>query len=108
MADLEFDSIAGDTLVCPTCKARQEWSDTCRRCRSDLSLLRQMAGAFCASYHRALEALRDDRIAGALVESEAAYTLCPTPRSARLLAVCRLLAGDAAGAMVAARAACDE
>ena len=32
--------IAPDQVRCPTCRALQEWSDTCRRCRSDLSLLR--------------------------------------------------------------------
>ena len=29
-------------MRCPTCRAEQEWSDNCRRCRCDLQLLREV------------------------------------------------------------------
>ena len=43
---------------CPTCRALQEWSDACRRCRSDLRLLRASAAAYERSRRACLEAVR--------------------------------------------------
>ncbi len=35
------DGSPDDNFVCPVCRAAQAWSDSCRRCRCDLGLLRR-------------------------------------------------------------------
>ena len=81
-------------VCCPVCRARQEWSDTCRRCRCDLSLLRRTAEACAASRRLLLAQLDAGRWPAALAAARRYHALCPTPDSTRLLAIASLLAGD--------------
>jgi hypothetical protein len=83
---------------CPACKAQQEWSATCRRCKADLTLLCEAAAGALDLHRRALCALRAGDIDEALRCARRGYAVCPDAPAARLLAVCRLLAGDFAGA----------
>jgi len=85
------DRTTDQRMRCPTCRARQTWSDTCRRCKCDLSLLRGAADASRAHRRRCLLLLRAGRHAEALRQAQRAYALAPDPPSARLLAVCHLL-----------------
>lgn len=102
------DRTADRPLRCPTCGARQAWSDTCRRCTCDLSLLRRVAEAADARRCRALLLLREGRAAEALRHAQRAYALRPEPRFARLVAVCYLHCGNWIMAAAMARFAGDQ
>lgn len=91
MSEVPADSLSAETLRCPTCGAVQEWSDTCRRCRCDLSLLRAAAEAAAVCRRRCLAALRRQCPEAALQHARRLYALDAGPSSARLLAVCLLL-----------------
>ncbi len=82
--------IAPDQVRCPTCRALQEWSDTCRRCRSDLSLLR----AACSTHldHRRNCILQLDAACPDLALGHAlrCHEIDPGPDSLRLLALCAM------------------
>lgn len=93
-----------DSVVCPTCRARQEWSDTCRRCRSDLRLLRGCARAYDESRIGCLLALRAGRVEDALRHARACLSLRSDAESLKLVAVCALAGGDWTTALAAGRA----
>lgn len=82
------------TLGCPTCGTEQEWSDTCRRCRCDLTLLRAVEKVRREHRRRCLLLLRAGRLTEALQQARRGYALCADQRSARLLAVCHLVCGN--------------
>ncbi len=92
-----------DQVRCPTCGARQTWSDACRRCKCDLTFLRAAAEAARRHRRRCLLLLRAGRHGEALRQAQRLVALAPDPRSARLLAVCSLLCGHWTGALAAAR-----
>jgi tetratricopeptide (TPR) repeat protein len=94
-----------EELRCPTCGARQVWSDTCRRCKSDLRLLRSALEAYEAHRRRGLLALDAGRLDEALHHAQRCHELRPGPDSHRLLAVCQLLRGEYAQALELASAA---
>lgn len=90
-------------MRCPTCRAEQEWSDTCRRCKTDLRLLRSMDEA-CRNIRAAvLRHLRDGRHADALHTAQHLSLLSRDDATARLLAVCYLLCGQPERALRVAR-----
>ncbi len=93
---------------CPTCNARQDWSDACRRCQCDLTFLRSAMDACRRSRRRALWHLRAGRLSEALRHARRACTLAPDQRSTRLLAVCYLLSGNWTQAILVARMVADE
>lgn len=80
-----------ETMRCPTCRAVQEWSDTCRRCKCDLRLLRDLAAEFSARRSRCLWNLQQNRTRAALNEARQCVALRADADSRRLLAVCELL-----------------
>ncbi len=86
--------ISPDQVRCPTCRALQEWSESCRRCRCDLSLLR----AACSTHqdHRRncilqLDAGQPDLALGHALRC---HDLQPGTDSLRLLALCALARQD--------------
>lgn len=83
-----------DPVRCPTCGAVQAWSDTCRRCRSDLRLLRAVHEAYQQTRLACLARLRTGEHRSALRLARRCHELSASSDSARLLAVCALLAGD--------------
>jgi hypothetical protein len=92
------------TLRCPTCGASQAWSDTCRRCRCDLSLLHGALRQVDRLRRRCLENLRDGRYDDA---ARAARRCCELDASAdqrQLLAVAEFLRGRFEVAVRVARA----
>jgi len=91
-----------ETVVCPTCRARQEWADTCRRCRSDLSLLRAYADSYHRARFRCLAALRRGDPRAAVRAARRCAWLRPGTEANRLLASAALLAGDWSTALAAA------
>jgi hypothetical protein len=99
---------AGRDVRCPTCGAVQEWSDACRRCRCELTLLRRATAQALANRRRCLRDLQAGRIPEALRHARRLYALCPDRPAARLLAVCHLLHGHWAAAAAAARLGDDE
>jgi len=104
MARFSGISAYAATVCCPTCRARQEWTDQCRRCRSDLSLLRRVAEHCRLARTAALAALKKGRWLVALAHAQRAFALNPQPESRRLLAVCYLLADRPAEALALAAA----
>lgn len=107
MARFSSFSAYASTLCCPTCRARQEWTDQCRRCRSDLRLLRRVAGHCRHARAQALSALDEGRWFEALAHARRAFALNPQPESRRLLAVCYLLADRPAEALALAASESD-
>ena len=93
---------ATDTMRCPTCGARQEWSDSCRRCKCDLTLVRPLLQHRQRLRRAVLQALRDGRFADALTAAEHAYALQRDEDARRLLAVAQLLTGRYAAAVALA------
>jgi tetratricopeptide (TPR) repeat protein len=94
-----------EELRCPTCGARQVWADTCRRCKSDLRLLRSALEAYELHRRGGLLALDAGRLDEALHHAQRCYELRPGPDSHQLLAICQLLRGEYAQALEFANAA---
>jgi hypothetical protein len=92
-------------MVCPTCKAKQEWSETCRRCKCDLTLLWAADRAYQRERQQCLTALRAGLGPIALAHARRCHQLMADAESARLLAVSQLAVGDFTGAIQAARLA---
>ena len=105
MGDVSLGIPADGEVRCPTCGARQEWSDACRRCKCELILLRQVTDAVQASRRRCLGLLRIGRAREALGHARRAYALSPDRPAARLLAVCHLLQGNWIAAVAMAQIA---
>ncbi|NLF70444.1 MAG: hypothetical protein GX575_15535 [Candidatus Anammoximicrobium sp.] len=84
---------------CPTCGARQDWSDVCRRCKCDLSLTVAAHRRRSQLRTRCLAHLRADRLDAALSAATELHALTPDDDATRLLAVARLLHGDYAAAL---------
>ena len=101
MPDLAAD--IDEQLRCPTCNAAQVWSDECRRCKSDLRLLRRVVIARRQLRDEALRALRNGHYSEALNNAQLAFDLYPDDPGKRLLATCELLAGNWLRAMLLAR-----
>jgi hypothetical protein len=93
---------------CPTCGARQEWSETCRRCKCDLGLLRLAEQAYRRTRLRCLRALEARRTSEALRQAHRCHWIRPGADSARLLALCTLLRGDWPAAVALAAGAPEE
>ena len=94
-----------DELRCPTCGARQGRVDTCRRCKSDLRLLRAALESYERHHRAGLMAFDAGRLDSALRHARRCHDLRPGPEAQRLLAVCQLLRGDWLEATEMARAA---
>jgi hypothetical protein len=107
MSDAGLGADGCGMLRCPTCQARQEWSDLCRRCKCDLALLRRTAEAHRDSRRRCLLALRAGRARLALEYAGYAYLVSPDADTARLVAVCHFLLGNWDEALAAGRAAAE-
>jgi hypothetical protein len=82
------------TVRCPTCRAQQAWSDTCRRCKCDLRLLYATDQSYHHSRARCLDALHAGRADAAMVDAQTCLQIRPDEESRKLLAVCALLKGD--------------
>jgi hypothetical protein len=83
-----------ETVRCPTCRASQPWSDVCRRCKSDLRLLREFAEGYEQSRRACLDHLRQGRLREAQAAASRCIELSPNPTSRRLLALVALQSGD--------------
>lgn len=86
-------------LRCPTCGARQEWSDACRRCQADLTLLRGLVEEYDRNRRLCLRHLAEGRPDEALARARRCLVLRADAEAARLVAVCSLLRGDWASAL---------
>lgn len=92
-----------DELACPTCNARQAWSDECRRCRCDLSHLRKVWRAAQRMRVECLRCLNANDPRTALRRARRLCELTPSPQALRLLAVCELRNENWPEALAAAR-----
>lgn len=90
------------SVRCPTCRLTQEWSDKCRRCKSDLRLLHEAAETARRTRERCLKALHAGRRGEASHLAAHYHWLRPSADSRRLLALCALLGGDWADAVALA------
>ncbi len=98
-----MDPLSSDTVRCPTCRAAQPWSDACRRCKSDLRLLREAAEEYAALRAGCLSKLRHNQLAAALERARQCVALHDDVSSRRLLAVCELVNGNWTAARARAR-----
>jgi hypothetical protein len=80
-------------LRCPTCGAADQSGVQCRRCRTDLRLLRRLEQARAREMSLLAAALDDGRWDDALTSAQYAHHLLADETSRRHLAVCQLLAG---------------
>ena len=92
------DPIDPQTVRCPTCRASQPWSDNCRRCKSDLRLLRDFAGGYERTRRECLDHLRLGRLREARDAARRCFELSPDAGSRRLLALVALQSNDWAAA----------
>ncbi len=90
------------TMACPTCRAEQDWSNECRRCRSDLTDLHSVWRRRRELRTACLDALRIGGLERALDLARDGVSLCPNEESTRLLTVCHLLLGHWSAAQQAA------
>lgn len=97
-------SLTADTMRCPTCRATQAWSETCRRCKSDLRLLCEVAQSYVAARRECLVALHSGMVDEAVAWADRCVELSPEADARRLLATCLFARGDFAGACEAAAA----
>jgi hypothetical protein len=81
-------------MRCPTCRAVQPWSETCRRCKSDLRLLRAFADTYEHSRRACLAAIRDGNASAASFHAQQCHSLEPASPSRQLLAVAAILRRD--------------
>ena len=94
MTKASVESAVQDEMCCPTCKARQAWSDECRRCKCDLSLLRQYRQVCEAQRYRCLWELCAGRPKRALRHAKRYAKMVGADEAARFLAVCHLRRRD--------------
>ena len=99
-----MDVTSSDRVRCPTCRAVQEWSDTCRRCRSDLRLLRSAQAAYDSHRLKCVVHLEAGHPDLALGHALRCVELRPDGESRRLLALCALVREDWEAALRLARA----
>ena len=85
-----MDAVSPDQVRCPTCRALQDWSDQCRRCRCDLRLLRAARSTHRQHRCRCILELEAGRPEIALGHALRCHDLHPGPDSLRLLALCAL------------------
>jgi hypothetical protein len=90
------------SMCCPTCRAKQAWSDTCRRCGSDFTLLRRFAARARWYREQCLLAIHTSDDKTAADYARALYDLTPDASAAKLLAVCLVQIGDFDGARLLA------
>jgi hypothetical protein len=81
----------------------QEWSDACRRCKSDLRLLRACAAAYQRNRRICLEHLRSGSPQVAIKAARRCHVLRADADSHRLLALAALLSGEWTTAVTLAR-----
>jgi hypothetical protein len=84
---------------CPTCGARQGLTETCRRCKCDLSLVVAVQRRRHTLRRQCLQRLRQRHGRAAVQAAEELHALAPDADSARLLAVAHLACGDYAQAL---------
>lgn len=97
-----------DKVRCPNCRAVQDWSDTCRRCKSDLTLLWSVKLSADESRRLCLLALDEDRPYEALEHARQCFRVTADQNTARLMAVCSLHCGLWANALQYAQLAIGE
>lgn len=98
-----IEKAIGEKARCPACRAVQDWSEQCRRCKCDLTLVWRAALDWQRSRSLALDALWEGRPFEALDYARRAQAIANDAESARLVAVASLAAGDFAGAVHWAR-----
>ena len=88
-----------DDFRCPTCGARQELMETCRRCKCDLSLVVAVQQRRQTLRRQCLQRLAHQQNEAAVQAAEELHALAPDADSTRLLAVAHLACGDYAQAL---------
>ena len=95
MTEPTVERVAEDEMRCPTCNARQVWSDECRRCKCDLSLLHQCRRTCEAQRRRCLRQLMAGRPHRALRYARRyAVIVGANEEASRLLGASLLLCGN--------------
>ena len=85
---------AEDEMRCPTCNAPQAWSDECRRCKCDLSLLQQCRRTSERERQGCLRQLTAGQPQRALRHARRYAIIVGAAEASRLLGVCLLLCGN--------------
>lgn len=95
----EASNLAAADFTCPVCGARQALTDTCRRCRADLSLVVGIHSELADKRARCLALVRQRRLFRATRLARECLELSRDECNLRLLATCYLLQGDYAAAL---------
>ena len=82
------------TLRCPTCGAQQPAAESCRRCKTDLTLVASLVRHRATLRRRCLAELQAGQFREALRSARRCCTVSRDPENLQLLAVANLLAGD--------------
>lgn len=82
------------SIRCPTCRAEQEWSEECRRCKSSLVLLHDAHLASYITRRDCLKELQDGSPATAVELARKHIEIAGNAEAYKLLAVCLLHAGE--------------
>jgi hypothetical protein len=94
MTEATIEHTGPREMTCPTCNARQVWSDQCRRCKTDLSLLQQIRQAAETEHRRCLRELSAGRPRQALRHAHRYASYVGHADASRLLGGCSLLCED--------------
>ncbi len=94
MTESAFKHAAKDEMNCPTCRARQVWSDECRRCKCDLSLLRKFRYSSERERKSCLRQLRVGRPDRALTHARRYAIMAGDAEATPLLGACLLMCGN--------------
>jgi hypothetical protein len=86
-------------FTCPVCGAAQEPSESCRRCRADLSLVLGLRAQLGAKRTECLALLRRRRLLRATRLAQECLKLSDDDANRRLLSTCYLMQGDFATAL---------
>jgi len=81
-------------MRCPTCNAAQVWSEQCRRCKCDLSLLWRAHRTAERERRQCLLLLRQRRPGLALRHARRFAALAGTAQAEHLVGACLLLCGN--------------
>ena len=92
-------AVGRQDMICPTCGARQDPADRCRRCQCDLTLLQAVHRDRDRLRRRTLAYLKQRRIGRATAAARECYRLSPDPDTTRLLAVCYAMQSKFADAL---------
>lgn len=85
--------LTSETMRCPTCGAKQSWSETCRRCGCSLDLLQDIRASYLEQRAACLQAMQGGQWTQAHWYARQCWRIDPREDAGKLLIVCGLKLG---------------